>query len=70
MKPSAGTVTMPPISAPRPSVDASRKTERGYFSISSSDITGIAGPSSSAGGAPSVGARRPRLGLDVGRSVE
>jgi hypothetical protein len=55
MNPSAGTVTRPPISAPIPSVDASRNTERGYLSISSSDITGIAGPSSSARGAPSVG---------------
>jgi hypothetical protein len=29
MKPIAGTATMPPISAPRPSVEASRKTDRG-----------------------------------------
>src|SRR5262245_1878600 len=40
MKPSTGTVTMPPINAPSPRVEASRKTLRGYVSISSSFIAG------------------------------
>ena len=42
MKPTAGTVTRPPIRPPSPSVAPSRKTLRGKRSISSSSITGSA----------------------------
>ena len=63
MKPSAGIVTIAPISAPIPSVDASRKRLRGKRSISSSDMTGNAGPPSVAGGAgPGAPFRRAARG--------
>src|SRR3954469_2039913 len=61
MNPSAGTVTMPPIRAPRPSVEASRNLERGNRSSetdsgmpASPTFAGSAGPVGLSGGASAV----------------
>ena len=61
VKPRTGAVTMPPIRAPRPSVDASRNTERGYLMTSPSPGSAIGGPALRCG-------RRRRLGLGLRRS--
>ena len=71
MKPRAGSVTMPPITAPRPSVDAARNVLRPYRSSSSPAAAG-----GTAGAAQPAGLRRRRLrrrrlqaGTDVGGGV-
>ncbi len=71
VKPRTGAVTMPPIRAPRPSVDASRNTERGYLMTSPSPGSAIGVPPFGAvgggGSGSGSGAAAPRKPLVTSR---